>query len=63
MKTEVILKAIDILLAAGDLLETAGVNYREVQDAKDRAKAEGRELDATERQVFIDQAQAALDRL
>ena len=63
MKAETIGKAIDILLAVTRLLETAGVNYREVIDAQSRAEAEGRELNADERQAFIDQAQAAIDAL
>ena len=40
------------------------MNYREVMDAKEAAEAEGRdELNAEERQVFINQAETALDAL
>lgn len=61
---ELALKALDVFLAGLGLLDKLGINYREVIDAKDRAKAEGRDyLTAEERQPFLDQSQAALDKL
>lgn len=56
-------KVIDMALAATSFLKKAGVNYQEVIDAQAKADAEGRELSAAERQAFIDQAQADIDKL
>ncbi len=56
-------KLLDIAIAATGALQSAGVNYREVIEAQEKADAEGRELNEAERQVFLDQAQAALDAL
>lgn len=63
MNSAAILKAIELLLGGISLLRTLGINYREVIDAQERADAEGRELNAAERQVFLDQAQQAVDQL
>ena len=56
-------KLIDAALAITGALKNVGINYREVIDAQEAAEAEGRELNQAERQVFIDQAQAAVDSL
>ncbi len=56
-------KLLDIAIAATSLLRSAGVNYREVMDAQDKAEAEGRELNEAERDIFLQQAQAAVDAL
>ncbi len=53
-------KLIDIGLAMTNALKNVGINYREVMDEQDAAEAEGREVNA---QMFIDQAQAAVDDL
>lgn len=63
MNTAAVIKAIDLVLAGINLLRILGINYREVIEAQERAEAEGRELSAEERQVFIDQAQEAIDQL
>lgn len=62
-------KLIDIAFAAMDGLASANVNYQEVIDAQQRARDEfenglrdSPELNADERQVFIDQARAAVSR-
>ena len=55
-----IIKLIDAGLAITSALSDAGINYREVMDAQDAAKADGTDFDATE---FIDQAQVAVDKL
>ena len=60
----VINKAIDAFIAITGFLSNLGVNYREVMEAQEKAKAEGRDdLNVDERQVFIDQAQTSVDRL
>ena len=56
-------KLIDAALVITSALKNVGINYREVMDAQDAAAAEGRELNFEERQVFIDQAQSAIDQL
>lgn len=56
-------KLIDVGLTITKALADVGVNYREVMDAQDAAAADGRELNAAERQMFLDQAQGALDQL
>ncbi len=57
------LKLIDTALAVTGTLQSLGVNYQQVMAAQERANAEGRELSSDELQAFIDQAQAAVDRL
>lgn len=66
----VIDKLLAILLAGIGGLKKLGVNYAEVIAAQEQAEAEfsagnreSPELTAQERQVFIDQAQSAIDRL
>ena len=44
-------------------LREAGINYREIMDAEEAARAEGREFGAADAQAFIDQAQSAVDEL
>lgn len=56
-------KLIDAGLAITSALRNVGVNYREVMDAQDAAAAEGRELNAEERDAFLSQAQSAIDNL
>ena len=56
-------KLIDAALVITSALKNVGINYREVMDAQDAAEAQGRELNAEKRQVFIDQAQSAIDQL
>lgn len=63
MSTEATIKAIDVLLSGISLAATLGINYREVIAAQERAKLEGRDLSADERQAFLDEAQAAIDKL
>jgi hypothetical protein len=63
MNTAAILEAINVLLAGIRLLNTLGINFREVIEAQAQAEAEGRELTDEERQRFIDEARAALDQL
>ena len=58
-----ILELLKIIKSARSMLQTFGVNYREVDDAVDAAEAEGREFGADDAQVFIDQARGAADRL
>ena len=58
-----IIKLIDAGLAITSALSDAGINYREVMEAQAVAEAEGRELNERERQVFIGQAQGAIDKL
>lgn len=58
-----IVRAIDATLSLIALLKTAGVNYREVVEAQERAEAEGRELSAEERQAFVDKAVASVGKL
>lgn len=67
---ELIIKGIDMFLLALSWLEDLGVNYKEIVDAQKQARDEfeagnraSPELSSAERQVFIDQAQAAIDRL
>lgn len=62
-------KLIDVAFAVFDGLESAGVNYQEIWDARKRAKEEHEQglrdspdLNADERQVFIDQAREAVSR-
>lgn len=57
-------KLIDAGLAITNALTKLGINYREVMDAQEAAEAQGRpDLNEAERQVFIDQAQSAVDQL
>lgn len=63
MDANTILKIIQGLNALQGLLADVGINYDEVKAAQDAAEAEGREFDANDAQVFIDQAQSAVDRL
>jgi len=63
-----VLRLLDIALWVIDGLESAGVNYQEVIGAQklaklqfERGERESAELNASERQFFIDQAQAAVD--
>lgn len=63
MNALMLLRLLDAGLAINGALMSAGINYREVMDAQEKAQAEGRELSQAEREVFIDQAQAALDQL
>ena len=56
-------KLIDAGLTITKALQDVGINYREVMEAQAVASAEGRELNDRERQVFLDQAQNALDQL
>lgn len=56
-------KLIDAGLAITSALHNVGVNYREVMEAQAVAESEGRELNDRERQVFLDQAQGAIDQL
>jgi len=53
-------KLIDAGLVITQALADVGINYREVMDEQDAAKAEGRDLNV---QKFIDQAQHAIDQL
>ncbi len=53
-------KLIDIGLAITGALKKVGINYREVMDEQEAAEKEGREVNA---QMFIDQAQSAIDKL
>ena len=55
-----LVKLIDAGLAITNTLTAAGINYREIMDAQDAAKAAGTEFKAAE---FVDQAQAAIDKL
>lgn len=59
----VVLKLLDVLLAAIGALSKLGVNYREVIDAQEQADAEGRELSPAELQNFVDEAQNEVDEL
>ena len=63
MNAAIILKLIDAGLAITTTLASIGINYREIMDAQEAAEAAGREFSAADAQVFIDQAQAAIDRL
>ncbi len=63
MNALAMLKALDMVLAGISLLETMGINYREVIDAQEQAALEGRDLTEAERQNFVDQAQDAIDKL
>lgn len=58
--TLLLVKLIDASLAITSTLTAAGINYREVMDAQEAAKAAGKEFSATE---FIDQAQSAVSLL
>ncbi len=53
-------KLIDAGLAITTALKAAGINYREVMDEQEAAAAEGRPVNTA---MFIDQAQAAIDKL
>jgi len=63
MNAAAALQVINVLLAGLRLVKELGINYQEVIDAQEAAEAEGRELSEAERQVFIDQAQDAIDQL
>lgn len=60
LTARLIIKMIDVTGAITSALADAGINYREVMDAQDAAKAAGTKFDASE---FIDQAQTAIDKL
>ncbi len=53
-------KLIDIGMTITGTLQKLGINYREVMDEQEAAEKEGREVNA---QMFIDQAQSAVDDL
>lgn len=53
-------KLIDAGLAITSMLTSMGINYREVMDEQEAAAAEDR---AVNTQMFIDQAQSAIDDL
>ena len=53
-------KLIDAALVITNALTDVGVNYREVMDEQEAAAAEDREIDTN---MFIDQAQNAVDQL
>lgn len=53
-------KLIDAALTITGALSDMGVNYREVMDEQEAAAKEGREVNA---EMFIDQAQSAIDQL
>ena len=53
-------RLIDIGLSITGALKNVGINYREIMDEQEAAEAEGREIDT---QMFIDQAQSAIDDL
>ena len=53
-------KLIDAALTITNTLTDFGVNYREVMDEQEAAAAEGREINTD---MFIDQAQDAVDQL
>lgn len=63
MNSAAILEAINLLIGGIRLLKTLGINYQEVINAQEQADLEGRELNAEERQRFLDEAQQAIDRL
>ena len=70
MKASSVIRAIDLLLLAIGFLEDLGVNYQEVIDAQKQAKDDfdnglrlSPQLNSTERAIFINQAQAAVDEL
>ena len=53
-------KLIDVGLAITGALKNVGINYREIMDEQEAAEAEGREINT---QMFLDQAQSAIDDL
>lgn len=53
-------KLIDMGMAITGALADVGVNYREVMDEQEAAKKEGRPVNT---QMFLDQAQSAIDKL
>lgn len=56
--------ALDALLYGIALAQKLDINWREVADAQERAKAEGREkLSDAELQHFIDQARESVDSM
>ncbi len=63
MDSEKLLEIIKLYRSVRNMLGTFGVNYEEVDAAVDAAEAEGREFGAEDAQVFIDQAESAVDRL
>ncbi len=63
MDSEKLLEIIKLYRSVRNMLGTLGVNYEEVDAAVDAAEAEGREFGAEDAQVFIDQAESAVDRL
>ena len=58
-----LLRLLDLGLTITQTLADAGINYREVMDAQEKASKEGRELNTDERQRFISEAQSAVDKL
>lgn len=58
--TLLLVKLIDAALAITGTLSAAGINYQEVIDAQEAAKAAGEEFSASQ---FIDQAQSAVSLL
>ncbi|KKK56846.1 hypothetical protein LCGC14_2292420 [marine sediment metagenome] len=63
MNALALMKILQAALGLTNALRIWGINYREVQDAQDAAKAKGEELSDETLQGFIDQAQAAIDKL
>lgn len=63
MNADDLLRALQIIRSARGLIDSAGINYAEVEAAQAAAEAEGREFGAADAQVFIGQAQSAVDRL
>lgn len=53
-------KLIDVGLAITGALRNYGINYREIMDEQEAAKKEGRPINT---QMFLDQAQSAIDKL
>ena len=60
---EKVLGLLNIIRSARAMLNTFGVNYREVDAAVEAKEAAGGEFGADDAQVFIDQARSAADRL
>lgn len=63
MNATAIMKILQAMLGLTNALRIWGINYREVQDAQDAADAAGEKLSDETLQGFIDQAQAAIDKL
>ena len=63
MNAAAIFQILQAALGLTSALRAFGINYREVQDAQDAAEARGEEMSDETLQGFIDQAQAAIDKL